>query len=37
MKAVENLIKNSIDKNKIDKLYANSFTEAKNTLKRTKV
>ena len=37
IKAVENLIKNSIDKNKIEKLYANSFEEAKNTLKRTKV
>jgi len=37
MKAVENLIKNSIDKNKIEKLYTKSFTEAKNTLKRTKV
>ena len=37
IKAVENLIKNSIDKNKIEKLYTNSFKEAKNTLKRTKV
>ena len=37
IKAVENLIKNSIDKNKIEKLYTNSFEEAKNTLKRTKV
>ena len=37
MKAVEYLLKNSIDKNKLEKLYANSLEQAKASLKQTKV
>ena len=37
MKAVEHLIKNSIDKNKLEKLYAKSLEEAKASLKHLKV
>ena len=37
MKAVEHLIKNSIDKSKLEKLHLKSFEEAKNILKNTKV
>ena len=35
--AVEHLIKNSIDKNKIDKIYTNSLLEVKTSLKETKI
>ena len=34
MEAVENLIKNSIDKNKLEKIYDNSLKQAKTALKR---
>ena len=34
MKTVENLIKNSIDKNKLEKIYDNSLKQAKTALKR---
>ena len=34
METVENLIKNSIDKNKLEKIYANSLRQAKTALKR---
>ena len=37
IEAVEHLIKNSIDKNKLEKLYAKSLEETKDTLKHTKV
>ena len=37
MDAVKYLIKNSIDKNKLDKIYSNSLHEAKSVLKNTKV
>ena len=37
IKAVENLIKNSIDKNKLEKIYSKSLEQAKDALKRTKV
>ena len=37
MEAVEHLIKNSIDKSKIENLYANSLVQAKISLKKTKV
>ena len=37
MEAVEHLIKNSIDRNKLDKLYTNSIDQAKIALKQTKV
>ena len=37
MEAVEHLIKNSIDKNKIEKIYAESLDQVKNSLKHTKV
>ena len=37
MKTVEYLIKNSIDKSKIEKFYANSLMQAKISLKKTKV
>ena len=37
MKAVEHLIKNSIDKNKLEKLYIKSLEQAKTSLKRLKV
>jgi len=36
IQSVENIIKNSIDKNKLDKLYANSLEEIKKSLKETK-
>ena len=36
IEAVENLIKNSIDKNKLENLYAKSLEQAKNALKQTK-
>ena len=36
MEAVEHLIKNSIDKNKLEKLYANSLEQAKTSLKHIK-
>jgi len=36
IEAVEHLIKNSIDKNKIEKIYINSIEEVKASLKRTK-
>ena len=36
IKSVENIIKNSIDKNKLDKLYAGSLEEIKKSLKKTK-
>ena len=36
IEAVENVIKNSIDKNKLDKLYAGSLEEIKKSLKKTK-
>ncbi len=34
METVENLIKNSIDKNKLEKIYDNSLRQAKTALKR---
>jgi len=37
MEAVEHLIKNSIDKNKLEKIYTKSLEQAKSELKRTKV
>ena len=37
MEAVEHLIKNSIDKNKIEKIYTESLDQVKNSLKHTKV
>ena len=36
IEAVENLIKNSIDKNKLEKLYTKSLEQAKIALKQTK-
>ena len=36
MEAVEHLIKNSIDKNKLEKLYIKSFEQAKTSLKHLK-
>jgi len=36
MEAVENLIKNSIDKNKIEKLYSKSIEQTKTALKHAK-
>jgi len=36
IQSVENIIKNSIDKNKLDMLYANSLEEIKKSLKETK-
>ena len=36
IQSVENIIKNSIDKNKLDKLYSNSLEEIKKSLKETK-
>ena len=36
IEAVENLIKNSIDKNKLENLYTKSLVQAKNALKQTK-
>ena len=37
VKAVEHLIKNSIDKNKIEKIYGESLDQVKDSLKHTKV
>ena len=37
IQTVEHLIKNSIDKSKIEKIYANSLEQAKTSLKQTKV
>tara|TARA_B100000959_G_C14783329_1_gene542464 strand:+ start:169 stop:666 length:498 start_codon:yes stop_codon:yes gene_type:complete len=37
MQAVENLFKNSIDKNKLEKLYEKNLEQAKNILKQSKV
>ena len=37
MEAVEHLIKNSIDKNKLEKLYTNSLEQAKTSLKDIRV
>ena len=37
IEAVENLIKNSIDKNKLENLYSKSLEQAKIALKQTKV
>ena len=37
MEAVEHLIKNSIDKNKIEKIYGESLDQVKDSLKHTKV
>ena len=37
VEAVEHLIKNSIDKNKLEKLYTQSLEQAKTSLKHTKV
>ena len=36
MEAVEHLIKNSIDKNKLEKLYTKSLEQAKTSLKHIK-
>ena len=36
IESVESIIKNSIDKNKLDKFYANSLEEIKKSLKETK-
>ena len=36
VESVENIIKNSIDKNKLDKLYISSLEEVKKSLKKTK-
>ena len=36
IEAVEHLIKNSIDKNKIEKIYIDSIEQVKDSLKRTK-
>ena len=37
IEAVENLIKNSIDKNKLENVYSEGLEEIKKTLKQTKV
>ena len=37
MEAVEHLIKNSIDKNKIEKIYSESLDQVKDSLKHTKI
>ena len=37
IKAVKNLIKNSIDKNKLEKIYTQSLEQTKIALKQTKV
>ena len=37
IEAVENLIKNSIDKNKLEKLYSENLEQTKIELKRIKV
>ena len=36
LEAVENLIKNSIDKNRLEKIYSENFNQAKAALKHTK-
>ena len=36
VEAVEHLIKNSIDKNKLEKLYTNSLEQAKTSLRQIK-
>ena len=36
IESVESIIKNSIDKNKLDKLYVSSLEEIKKSLKKTK-
>ena len=36
MAAVKHVIKNSVDKNKLEKLYSESLDQAKNALKQTK-
>ena len=36
IEAVENLIKNSIDKNKLEKLYLKNLEQAKDSLKHIK-
>ena len=37
METVEHLIKNSIDKNKLEKLHIESLEETKSSLKQTKI
>tara|TARA_Y100000590_G_C15396916_1_gene892287 strand:- start:197 stop:694 length:498 start_codon:yes stop_codon:yes gene_type:complete len=37
IKAVENLVKNAIDKNKLEKIYTKSIEETKIALKQTKI
>ena len=37
MEATEHLIKNSIDKNKLDKFYSESLEQTKTSLKNLKV
>ena len=37
IESVKNLIKNSIDKKKLEKIYTKSLEETKNALKQTKV
>ena len=37
IEAVEHIIKNSIDKNKLEKLYTNSLEQAKTSLKDIRV
>ena len=37
METVEHLIKNSIDKSKVEKLYTSSLEQAKVALKNTKI
>ena len=37
IQAVKNLIKNSIDKNKLEKIYTKSLEQTKIALKKTKV
>ena len=37
MDAVKHLIKNSIDKNNLEKIYSNSLNDAKSVLKNTKI
>ena len=36
MEAAKHLIKNSIDKNKLEKIYTSSFDQARSALKNTK-
>ena len=37
IKAVENLVKNAIDKNKLEKIYTKSIEDTKIALKQTKI